>query len=90
MPGSASSTVAAAVGIDATTPLMRWNWVCTLPPTWSTAVTGLSSPDAVTMTVSEESADAAGTPVIALAVIAASAAPVAASRRFLPRPNRAR
>jgi hypothetical protein len=69
---------------------MSWNWVCTLPPTWSTAVTGLSRPDAVTMTVSEEPAEAAGTPVMTLAVIAVRAAPVAASRRFLRRPSRAR
>ena len=71
---------------------MRWNWVRTLPPTPSTAVTGLSSPVAVTMTVSLGLADAAGAPVIDVpAKAAASIAAVAAIRPFFrrtrPRPG---
>ena len=52
-----------------------------VPPTPSTAVTGLSSPVAVTMTVSPELADAAGTPAIDVPASAAiTAAPAAAIR----------
>ena len=88
MPGSASSTGSRAVGTSASTPLMRWYRVRMVPPTPSTAVTGLSSPVAVTMTVSIGLAEAAGTPVTDVAAkAAASAAAAAAARPFL-RPAR--
>ena len=52
IPGSAASSGSTAVGIKASTPSMRWYCVRTVPPTSSTAATGLRSPVAVTMTVS--------------------------------------
>ena len=70
---------------------MRWNWVRTVPPTSSTAVTGLSSPVAVTMTVSPGLADAAGAPASDVpAKVAASIAAVAAIRPFFRRARRVR
>ena len=91
MPGIAPSTGSRAAGTSASTPLMRWNWVRMVPPTPSTALTGLSSPVAVTMTVSSGLADAAGTPAIDVPVkVAASIAAVAAIRPFFRRTRRAR
>jgi hypothetical protein len=91
MPGSASSTGSRATGTSATTPLMRWNLDRMLPPSPSTAVTGLSSPVAVTMTVSCGLADAAGAPASEVpAKVAASIAAVAAIRPFFRRTRRAR
>ena len=87
MPGSASSTGSRAVGTSASTPLMRWYRVRMVPPTPSTAVTGLSSPVAVTMTVSIGLAEAAGTPVIDVAAKAAASAAAAAATRTLLRPT---
>jgi hypothetical protein len=49
-----------------------------VPPTSSTAAAGLSSPVAVTMTVSVTLADAAGTPAIDVPANAATAATAAA------------
>ena len=42
--GSAASTGSVAVRMEAWTPLMMWYWVSMVPPTSSTALTGLSSP----------------------------------------------
>ena len=91
MPGSAPSTGSRAVGTSASTPLMRWNWVRTVPPSPSTAVAGFSNPVAVTMTVSSGLADAAGTPASDVpAKVAASTAAVAAIRPFFRRARCAR
>jgi hypothetical protein len=91
MPGSAASSASAAVGIEASTPSMRWNCVRTVPPTSSTATTGLKSPSAVTMTVSLGLAEAAGTPTIDVPANAATtAAPAAAIRPFFRQASRNR
>src|SRR6202008_2155845 len=81
MPGKAASTDSRAVGIEASTPLMRLYWVKMVPPTSSTAATALNGPVAVTITVSLRLADAAGTPAISVpAKVAAAAAAAAAIR----------
>src|SRR5258708_3351778 len=83
MPGNAASTGSRAMGIEASTPLMRWYCVKTVPPTSSTAATGVKSPVEVTMTVSVVLADAAGTPATDVPANAATtAAPKAAIRFF--------
>ena len=62
-----------------------------LPPTPSTAATGLTSPVAVTITVSPELAEAAGTLASDVPATAAiTAAPAATIRRFFRRASRVR
>ncbi len=91
IPGSAASSGSTAVGIRASTPSMMWYCVTMVPPTSSTAATGLSSPSAVTMTASLGLADAAGTPVSSgPANAAATTAPAAAIRPFFQQAGRAR
>ncbi len=64
----------------ASTPLMMWNCVSTVPSTFSTALTGLSAPVELTMTVSVVLAWAAGVATADVPAIRASAAaPAAAS-----------
>ena len=90
MPGNAASIGSAAVGIKASIPLMRWNCVKTVPPTSSTASTGLKSPVEVTMTDSLGLA-AAGAPATNVpANAAAIAAAAAAIRPFFQETSRAR
>ncbi len=80
-PGRPASAGSVIVRIDATTPLMRWNLVRTLPPTSSTAWTGLRMPFVVTMTSSVQLADAFGAVTADRHPIAhTSAAPVARRR----------
>jgi hypothetical protein len=62
---------------------MMWYYVKTVPPTESTAATGLSSPVAVTMTVSLWLADAAGAPATDVPAAAAITAATAAAARAL-------
>jgi hypothetical protein len=91
IPGIAARTGSIAVRIEASTPLMRWYCVKTVPPTSSTAATGLKSPEAVTMTVSLVLADAAGTPAIDVPANAATAAtPAAMIRRLFHETRRSR
>jgi hypothetical protein len=62
-----------------------------VPPTPSTALTGFSSPVAVTITVSIGLADAAGAPASDVpAKVAASITAVAVVRPFFWRPRRVR
>jgi hypothetical protein len=72
IPGNAARTGSLAVRIEASTPLMRWYCVKTVPPTSSTAVT---------MTVSLGLA--AGTPAIDVPANATTAATHAAVIRHL-------
>jgi hypothetical protein len=70
---------------------MRWYCVKTVPPTSSTAATGVKSPVEVTMTVSVVLADAAGTPATDVPANAATAAaPKAAIRPFFQQTGPAR
>jgi hypothetical protein len=62
---------------------MMWNCVRMVPPRESTAAAGLSSPVAVTMTVSLWLADAAGTLAIDVPARAAMTAATAAAARVL-------
>ena len=92
MPGSASRTGSRIVGIDRLDPVDDVELTSgRCRRRRSTAVTGLSSPVAVTMTVSLWLADAAGAPAIEVpARVAATAAPAATARPFCHRMDRAR
>jgi hypothetical protein len=70
---------------------MRWNVDRMVPPSPSTALTGLSSPVAVTMTVACGLADAAGAPVTDVpAKVAARITAVAAVRPLVRGARRVR
>src|SRR5215472_11502626 len=81
MPGSDARTDSSAVGIDASTPSMRWYCCRTVPPTSRTALAGLSSPDEVTMTCSVRSAAAGGADASAKPKTAVTMAAQAATSR---------
>jgi len=68
---------------------MMWNVVSTLPPAWSTAVTALNDPEAVTITVSVIPALAAGTPVSDMLANTLEMTGIAVNKR-IQRPDRRR